>query len=128
MRQMYPKHSEIIVNDPANRTIFDVLKKAHVDGYTNVRIVGGGDRVKEFENLSGNYNGKLYQFDNIEVRSAGERDPDAEDDVSGMSASKMRKAIAEMDIKTFNSGIPSAVKNNKDFKTRLFKAVKSNLP
>ena len=51
MRQMYPKHSEKIVNDPANRTIFDVLKKAHNDGYTNVRIVGGGDRVKEFEKL-----------------------------------------------------------------------------
>ena len=32
MRQMYPKHSERIVNDPANRTIFDVLKKAHMDG------------------------------------------------------------------------------------------------
>ena len=59
--------------------------------------------------------------------SAGERDPDA-DDVSGMSASKMRKAIAELDMKTFNSGIPSAVKNDKDFKNRLFKAVRENLP
>ena len=109
MRQMYPKHSEKIVNDPANRTIFDVLKKAHMDGYANVRIVGGGDRVKEFENLSGNYNGKLYQFDNIEVRSAGERDPDAEDDVSGMSASKQRKAAAEGDFKTFRKGVPSSM-------------------
>ena len=85
MRQMFPGHSERIVNDPANRTIFDVLKKAHMDGYAGVRIIGGGDRVKEFENLSGNYNGKLYQFDNLEVRSAGDRDPDV-DDVSGMSA------------------------------------------
>ena len=109
MRQMYPKHSEKIVNDPANRTIFDVLKKAHMDGYTNVRIVGGGDRVKEFENLSGNYNGKLYAFDNIEVRSAGERDPDAEDDVSGMSASKQRKAAAEGDFKTFRKGVPASM-------------------
>ena len=109
MRQMYPKHSEKIVNDPANRTIFDVLKKAHMDGYTNVRIIGGGDRVKEFENLSGNYNGKLYQFDNIEVRSAGERDPDAEDDVSGMSASKQRKAAAEGDFKTFRKGVPASM-------------------
>jgi hypothetical protein len=115
MRQMYPKHSEKIVNDPANRTIFDVLKKAHMDGYANVRIVGGGDRVKEFENLSGNYNGKLYQFDNIEVRSAGERDPDAEDDVSGMSASKQRKAAAEGDFKTFRKGVPSSM-NDKQAK------------
>jgi hypothetical protein len=109
MRQMYPKHSEKIVNDPANRTIFDVLKKAHMDGYENVRIIGGADRVKEFEKLAGNYNGKLYQFGNVEVRSAGERDPDAEDDVTGMSASKQRKAAAEGDFKTFAKGVPATM-------------------
>ena len=108
MRQMFPKHSERIVNDPANRTIFDVLKKAHMDGYTNVRIIGGADRVSEFEKLSNNYNGKLYQFDNLEVRSAGERDPDSED-VTGMSASKQRKAAAEGDYKTFRKGVPSSM-------------------
>jgi hypothetical protein len=115
MRQMFPKHSEKIVNDPSNRTIFDVLKRAHLDGYTNVRIVGGGDRVKEFENLSGNYNGKLYQFDNIEVRSAGERDPDAEDDLTGMSASKQRKSAAEGDFETFRKGVPASM-NDKQAK------------
>ena len=109
MRQMYPNHSEKIVNDPANRTIFDVLKKAHMDGYAGVRIIGGGDRVKEFEKLSGDYNGKLYAFDNVEVRSAGDRDPDAEDDVSGMSASKQRKAAAEGDFKTFRKGVPASM-------------------
>ena len=57
MRQMFPQHSERIVNDGANRTIFDVLKKAHNDGYTNVRIVAGQDRVKEFDKLSQNFNG-----------------------------------------------------------------------
>ena len=31
MRQMFPQHSERIVNDGANRTIFDVLKKEHND-------------------------------------------------------------------------------------------------
>ena len=108
MRQMFPQHSERIVNDPQNRTIFDVLKKAHMDGYAGVRIVGGGDRVAEFEKLSGNYNGKLYQFDNLEVLSAGDRDPDG-DDVSGMSASKQRKAAAEGDFTTFRKGVPSAL-------------------
>ena len=109
MRQMYPKHSEKIVNDPANRTIFDVLKKAHMDGYANVRIIGGADRIKEFEKLTGNYNGKLYAFDNVEVRSAGERDPDSEDDVTGMSASRQRKAAAEGDFKSFRKGVPSSM-------------------
>ena len=108
MRQMFPQHSERIVNDPQNRTIFDVLKKAHMDGYAGVRIVGGGDRVAEFEKLSTNYNGKLYQFDNLEVLSAGDRDPDG-DDVSGMSASKQRKAAAEGDFAAFRKGVPSAL-------------------
>jgi len=110
MRQMFPQHSEKIVNDPQNRTIFDVLKKAHMDGYSGVRIIGGGDRVKEFENLSNNYNGKLYAFDNVEVRSAGDRDPDG-DDVSGMSASKQRKAAAEGDFASFRKGVPSTLNN-----------------
>jgi len=114
MRQMFPQHSERIVNDPQNRTIFDVLKKAHMDGYAGVRIIGGGDRVAEFEKLSGNYNGKLYQFDNLEVRSAGDRDPDG-DDVTGMSASKQRKAAAEGDFASFRKGVPSSL-NNKQAK------------
>jgi nicotinamide mononucleotide adenylyltransferase len=125
MRQMFPQHSEKIVNDPANRTIFDVLKKAHMDGYTNVRIVGGGDRVVEFEKLSNNYNGKLYQFDNVEVRSAGERDPDSEDDVSGMSASKQRKAAAEGDFKTFRKGVPSSM-NDKQAR-ELYNMIRSSM-
>tara|TARA_B100000902_G_scaffold399673_1_gene471735 strand:+ start:1563 stop:2852 length:1290 start_codon:yes stop_codon:yes gene_type:complete len=105
MRQMFPQHSERIVNDGANRTIFDVLKKAHNDGYTNVRIVAGQDRVKEFDKLSQNYNGKLYQFDNMEVVSSGDRDPDAEG-TEGLSSSRMRLAAAEGDFKTFRAGLP----------------------
>lgn len=108
MRQMFPQHSERIVNDGNTRTIFDVLKKAHNDGYTNVRIVGGADRVKEFNKLANNYNGQLYQFDNVEVVSAGDRDPDSEG-VEGLSASRMRLAAAEGDFKTFRSGLPQDV-------------------
>ena len=109
MRQMFPAHSERIVNDNANRTIFDVLKKAHNDGYTNVRIVGGSDRVKEFEKLSNNYNGQLYAFDAIEVVSAGEGDPDAKG-VEGMSSSRMRLAAAEGDFRKFREGLPPDMK------------------
>ena len=105
MRSMFPQHSERIVNDGANRTIFDVLKKAHNDGYSNIRIIAGQDRVKEFDKLSQNYNGQLYQFDNMEVVSSGERDPDSEG-VEGLSSSRMRLAAAEGDFKTFRAGLP----------------------
>jgi hypothetical protein len=112
MQRFYPAHAENIVNDPNTKTIFDVLKMAHNDGYTNVRIVGGGDRVKEFEKLSNNYNGQLYQFDNIEVLSAGDRDPDSTKGVEGMSASRMRLAAAENDFKTFREGLPPDLKRS----------------
>ena len=121
MQKMFPKHKNNIVNDKNNRTIFDVLKKAHTDGYTNVRILGGADRVKEFEKLTGDYNGKLYNFDNVEVMSAGARDPDSED-VTGMSASKQRKAAAEGDIKAFMKGVPKSL-SQKDAE-ELFKKIR----
>ena len=62
----------------------------------------------------------------FEIKSAGQRDPDAEG-VAGMSASKMRQAVKDMDIKTFASGIPQHLSKNKDFKSRLFAAVRDNL-
>lgn len=110
MRKMFPDHSERIVNDVNYRTIFDVLKKAHNDGYTNVRIIGGADRVKEFEKLSNNYNGQLYQFDVIEVLSSGDRDPDG-NGVEGVSASRLRLAAAEGDFMTFRAALPKGVRN-----------------
>ena len=108
MRRMFPDHAGSIVSDPNARTIFDVLKQAHQDGYSSIKIVVGGDRVKEFEKMSGDYNGKLYDFSGVETISAGERDTDAEG-VEGMSASKMRKAAAENDYETFVSGLPSNI-------------------
>jgi len=124
MQKMFPKHKSKIINDESNRTIFDVLKKAHTDGYAGVRIVGGADRVSEFEKLANNYNGKLYQFDNLEVMSAGERDPDS-DDLTGMSASKQRKAAAENDLETFMKGVPKSL-SQKDAE-QLFKKIRSSM-
>ena len=124
MRAMFPNHSERIVNDPQNRTIFDVLKKAHMDGYAGVRIVGGADRQKEFDKLVNNYNGLHYDFDNVEVRSAGDRDPDAED-ITGMSASKQRKYAAENDFENFLKGVPSAM--NKKVARELFNNIRTGM-
>ena len=124
MKQMFPQHSEKIVNDPGNKTIFDILTRAHNDGYAGVRIVGGADRQKEFDKLVNNYNGKMYQFDNIEVRSAGARDPDS-DSVEGMSASKQRKAAAENDFDGFLRGVPTSM--NKKAAKELFDNVRKSM-
>jgi len=108
MKKMFPKHADNIINDDSVKTIFDALKIADKEGYSNIKIVVGSDRVAEFDNLAQKYNGDLYTFDDIETISAGERDEDAEG-VSGMSASKMRKAAAENDFETFRTGIPDNI-------------------
>ena len=99
MRKLFPDHSERIVNDPNLITIFDVLKRAHNDGYANVRIVSGTSRVKEFEKLANNYNGQLYQFDMIDFLPFNDIDPDGKD-LEGLSSSRLRLAAAEGDFIT----------------------------
>ena len=59
------------------------------EGYDNVNIVVGQDRLSEFENLAQKYNGDLYDFEEIKVISAGPRDSEKEG-AEGMSASKLR--------------------------------------
>jgi hypothetical protein len=100
MRKMFPDHANSIVDDDNTRTIFDVLKAAHGKGYSSVNIVVGEDRLKEFTNLANKYNGKLYDFNKINVISAGKRDADAEG-VEGMSASKLRAAASDGDYNSF---------------------------
>ena len=109
MRKMFPDFEKNIVNDEEMRSIFNVLQAA--DGeYKNVTIIVGSDRQAEFENLATKYNGELYNFDEIRVVSAGVRDADAEG-VEGMSASKMRKAVADDDFESFKRGVPASVKD-----------------
>ena len=110
MKKLFPDFKDSIVNDSEMKSIFDVLTTANDDGFKNVNIIVGADRQAEFENLAQKYNGDLYDFDTIRVISAGVRDADAEG-VEGMSASKMRKAVADGDYNAFKRGLPKATKD-----------------
>ena len=108
MRKMFPEYGERIINDYKMKTIFDVLVTANEEGYGNVNIVVGSDRQSEFDNLAQKYNGELYNFDLINVISAGVRDADSEG-VEGMSASKMRKSVMDDDYQSFRRGTPKTL-------------------
>ena len=105
MKQAYPEHANAIQSSEDMKTIFDVLTALDSEGYSSVNLVVGGDRVSEFNSLATKYNGKLYNFEDIKVTSAGDRDPDSEG-VEGMSASKLRKAAVEDDFSAFDKGLP----------------------
>jgi len=119
IRKMFPKHARSVIMDKDINNIFDILVDLYKEGYTQVNMVVGSDRVGQFEKLTDMYNGKkarhgFYNFQGgVNVISAGERDPDAEG-VSGMSASKLRQAAAANDLQTFMKGMPSGFSDAKD--------------
>jgi len=99
-----------VIQKSKSKTIMQVMGELQA-GYSKVILVVGSDRVTEFDRLLKRYNGKDYTFDNIEVVTAGERDPDAEG-VEGMSASKMRAAAASGKFDQFKSGLPRKLKRD----------------
>jgi predicted kinase/DNA-binding ferritin-like protein (Dps family) len=125
LRKFFKK---VTVVDTTARTIFDIVTDLYDKGFNHIRMVVGSDRVGEFDKLIKTYNGKYgrhghYDFEKIEVVSAGERDPDA-DDVSGMSASKMRMFADKGDFDEFSKGVPS---NNKRDAEGLWKDVRKGM-
>ena len=130
LQKMFPDHAENIINDANSRTIFDVLKQAYEDGHSSVQIVVGGDRQAEFEKLSQDYNGKLYDFSAIETISAGDRD-EKKGGAEGMSASKMRKAATSKDEKVgfeeFKKGLPKSFLEDEKLAKQLFNTVKKQM-
>jgi len=123
MKKMFPDFEENIINDSDTKTIFDALVSAYGDQYANVTIVVGQDRLSEFQGLAQKYNGSdLYNFNEIVVVSGGARDPDA-DDVTGMSASKLRSFASEDNFESFAKGLPESLKNME--KREIYNAVRS---
>ena len=115
---------QTLINDPdleighseAN-TVIKALQVIQAQGRTRVIMVAGSDRVMEFDKLLKQYNGKpdqkgneLYNFDFVDVISAGERDPDAEG-VSGASASKAREFAQNDDFANFSKIVMGGTKS-----------------
>ena len=109
MKKLFPSHARNIEINATNM-VLDLATDLYKKGYTDLTMVAGSDRVREFETILKKYNGVksrhgMYDFENIKVVSAGERDPDAEG-ATGMSASKMRAAAAKGDLANFKKGLP----------------------
>ncbi len=115
VRKFFPKHARSVMLDKKVKNVFDAVTEMYNDGFKNITMVVGSDRINEFNTLLKKYNevkGRhgLYNFNKINVISAGDRDPDA-DDISGMSASKMRSLAGEGDFTQFSQGLPRNVSN-----------------
>jgi nicotinamide mononucleotide adenylyltransferase len=109
MTTIFRQYASHIMIMPTNM-VLELATKIYQLKYTNITMVVGSDRVSEFKSILTKYNNEynrhgFYNFEKINVVSAGERDPD-EEGVTGMSASKLRDYVRRGDFKNFRRGIP----------------------
>jgi len=129
VRKMFPKHARSVMSDKKVKTAIDAAVQLYNQGFRKLVMVVGSDRIREFDILLNKYNGKkarhgFYDFMDIKVVSAGDRDPDAEG-VEGMSASKQRENASKNDFIAFSQGLPTSMNNNAARK--LFNDVRSGM-
>jgi hypothetical protein len=106
LRQIYPDERavRIMATSKAESSIGHILTKLKAEGYTDLTLVLGSDRIADFQFL-------LKPFPELKIVSGGERDPDAEDEVAAMSATKVRAAALAGNWNSFRRGINTAVLN-----------------
>ena len=115
MRKMFKRYARNIVVSKSRNAI-EIAVELYDQGYKNLVMVAGSDRVKVFDTMLNSYNGVegkahgYYKFDSIKIVNAGQRDPDSEG-VEGMSASKMRAAASSGDKDSFLQGVPSGFRD-----------------
>ncbi len=127
LRALFPRTE--VYEDSKIINPFFMMKQLSDEGYKNVILVVGGDRIEEMQRQVGKYikhkdKSKSFEFDNFRVVSSGKRDPDAEGTV-GMSGTKMRQAAVEDDFDTFKSGLPK--KTTVKIAKSLFNAIRKAL-
>ena len=108
LRQHFQADKSLSFGDQRANTIIKVMKVLQAEGRTRVIMIAGDDRVMQFQKLLNQYNGQPtkagnveYKFDEIQVVSAGQRDPDAED-ITGVSASKARELAMQGNWQEFS--------------------------
>jgi hypothetical protein len=115
----------------SGKTFVDALKDLQNRGYTSVYQIAGSDRIPEFTNIVNTYNNKPnkageipFSFNNYDIISSGDRDPDSEN-VEGMSASKLRSFALVGDFNSFEKGMSPSV--NQDDKKIIFTLIRKRL-
>jgi hypothetical protein len=103
--QMFPDNVKILHTTKNEPYIGTIIQKFYDSGYGNVTMMVGSDRVDDFNYL-------LSSFPDLKIISAGERDPDSNTNISGVSATKIRNAALAGKRNTVRSGINEAISNS----------------
>jgi nicotinic acid mononucleotide adenylyltransferase len=94
--------SGLRVMDSQARTIYEVIDTLVKQGFVDIIVVCGSDRVEEFSRIE-NYKEKMG-FSSFKIVSSGERDTDSDNLENSISASKMREYAKEENFDSFAKG------------------------
>ena len=113
LKKVAPSGVKVSGSSKSQPSIFHHAAALHKAGHTELTVVAGSDRVKEFHTSLNKYNGVKgrhghYNFKKINVVSSGDRDPDAEG-TAGISGTKMREHAKKGDHKSFKKGLPKSL-------------------
>lgn len=122
---------EVDVIDTDLREILYIVVALQQEGFSKITLVCGEDRRESFYNLLLAYNGKtlkngsMYNFpeENINVISAGDRDPDSDDPLVRASATNMRKYATNNDFESFKENSPFDEQTSKELFTKVRKGL-----
>lgn len=95
LRELAPQFNYVF--DREVRTLFDTTAYVKKQGYTDVVIVAGEDRLEEYHRR---FADPTRFWNSFLIESSGARDPDA-DGAIGMSSTRAREAAAKNDIAKF---------------------------
>lgn len=124
-----PEAEKAVKEDPRVRTPYEAITRLIELGYTNVIMVVGDDRVKQFRKEISPYinhpdKKKSFDLEKFQVVSAGERDPD-EEGVTGVSGTKMREFAIKNQFGKFKTGVPSGLSDR--FSREMFDLVRKGM-
>lgn len=100
IKSMFPEHASHVVVNRGLNTVMKIAVSLYDDGYRDVTLVAGSDRLDSFKKLIEDYNGVegkahgFYKFNSINFVLSGEREDGAEG-VAGVSATGAREAAKE---------------------------------
>lgn len=104
---------DIEVVETSANDVYSVLHIVYDMGYNKCKYICGADRFDSLSKSIPKYNGvevkdpnKFFDFKEIEVISAGERDADSSDEVEAASASKARVFAKNGDYENFSKIVP----------------------
>lgn len=121
-RKSFP--NENIFLESSSKGILGLIQEVNNQGYKHLIFLCGDDRLDEYYDLLNKYNGKDYEFEDIQIHSVGDRFSKS-NSIKGYSATKMRGYAIQNDFESFKNMASDSL--TEDDKLAMFNELQTTL-